>query len=80
MISCAEAVRRLWAYLDDDLEDADRATVDEHLAFCRRCCGEAEFADALRLMLRSAARPDLPGDVERRLVGFLETLDDQGTP
>lgn len=75
MISCAEAVRQLWEYLDRDLEASDRARVEEHLAFCRRCCGEAEFAEALREFLRSAASPDLPADVEARLGGFLDTLE-----
>ena len=74
MISCAEAVRRLWEYLDNDLLPKDRQSVEDHLAFCRRCCGEAEFADELRRVLASAARPQLPSDVARRLVGFLDTL------
>lgn len=75
MISCAEAVRQLWEYLDRDLGATDRARVEDHLAFCRRCCGEAEFADALRAFLRSAAYPGLPPDVETRLTGFLDTLE-----
>lgn len=75
MISCAEAVRQLWEYLDRDLDATDRARVEEHLSFCRRCCGEAEFADALREFLRSAACPSLPPDVETRLTGFLGTLE-----
>ncbi|MEX0658480.1 MAG: sigma-70 family RNA polymerase sigma factor [Egibacteraceae bacterium] len=74
MISCAEAVGQLWEYLEHEVDDADRGQVEEHLAFCRRCCGEAEFAEALRDFLRSAARPHLPGDVANRLVGFLDEL------
>jgi anti-sigma factor (TIGR02949 family) len=77
VISCAEAVRQLWEYLDRDLDADDRARVEEHLAFCRRCCGEVEFAEALRDFLRSTARPHLPTDVETRLVGFLETLEEE---
>lgn len=76
MISCSEAVRRLWEYFDDELDAVARGRVDEHLAFCRRCCGEAEFAQELRNMLRTAARPDMPGDVEQRLEGCLRELED----
>lgn len=72
MISCAEAVRQLWEYLEQEIDDADRVQVEEHLAFCQRCCGEVAFAEALGDFLRSAARPHLPGDVENRLVGFLD--------
>ncbi len=79
MISCAEAVRQLWDYLEHELAADDRARVEQHLAFCRRCCGEVEFAEALQDFLRSAARPHLPTEVQTRLVGFLDQLE-QETP
>lgn len=75
MISCQEAVRRLWEYLDNDLDTGDRLLVERHLTLCRRCCGEAEFTDALREMLRSSAGPHLPADVEGHMVGFLRSLE-----
>ncbi len=77
MISCSEAVRRLWEYLDHGLEADDRARVEGHLALCRRCCGEAEFTAALRELLRNSAGPDLPVDVEAHLVDFLSTLENE---
>jgi anti-sigma factor (TIGR02949 family) len=77
VISCSEAVRRLWEYLDHDLGDEDRKRVEGHLALCRRCCGEAEFAAALGDLLRSSAGPDLPGEIEQHLVGFLESLQER---
>lgn len=76
MISCSEAVERLWAYLEHELEGSRRVDVDQHLAFCRRCCGELEFARELRAFMVDAARPELPADVERRLTSFLRELDD----
>ncbi|HVL99883.1 MAG TPA: zf-HC2 domain-containing protein [Egibacteraceae bacterium] len=75
MISCSEAVRRLWEYLDKDLDAPERDRVDAHLALCRRCCGEAEFTAALRDMLQQTRGPQLPSDVEEHLVGFLDTLE-----
>lgn len=79
MIGCSEAVRQLWEYLQHDLDAADRARVEEHLAFCRRCCGEVEFAEALQGLLHSAACPDLPPEVESRLTGFLTALEEEAT-
>jgi mycothiol system anti-sigma-R factor len=73
MISCAEAVRRLWEYLDDELAEPERAQVEEHLSVCRRCCGEVEFAEELRKFLQAAASDELPDDVRSRLT---QTLDD----
>ncbi len=75
MISCSEAVDQLWAYLEQELTAEHRARIEQHLAFCRRCCGELEFARELRRFLSDAARPQLPSDVERRLVSFLDDLE-----
>lgn len=75
MITCEEAVRRLWEYLDGELGDEERAAIDEHLSFCRRCCGEAEFAEELRNFLRSSADVELPDDVRRRLTSTLDELE-----
>ena len=75
MISCAEAVRQLWEYLDGEIAERDRAAIEEHLTFCRRCCGEAEFAEELRGLLARSAAEELPADVKTRLVATLDELD-----
>jgi anti-sigma factor (TIGR02949 family) len=75
MISCAEAVKQLWEYLDGTLDEGEREAIDEHLSFCRRCCGEAEFAQELRRFLRSSADVELPDDVRARLAATLDELE-----
>lgn len=79
MIGCSEAVRRLWEYLDNDLEPTTRDRLEQHLTFCRRCCGELEFARELQAFLASAARPELPTDVQDRLLSFLDDLEGETT-
>lgn len=79
MISCSQAVEQLWEYLEQELDEIRRAEVEQHLAFCRRCCGELEFARELRGFLSDAARPQLPADVEGRLTSFLDHLEDPST-
>jgi mycothiol system anti-sigma-R factor len=74
MISCAEAVSRLWEYLDDTLDTGGRGAVEEHLDRCRVCCGELEFAQELRRILARPATEDLPADVLRRLHQTIEEL------
>ncbi len=74
MITCTEAVNQLWDYLDNALGRDDHESVQAHLAFCRRCCGELEFAKELQRFLASTAGAELPGDVQRRLEGFLDSL------
>jgi len=74
MIDCHEAMRQLWEYLDDTIGSTDRSLIDEHLARCRRCCGELEFAVELRRLLASSCSEDLPEEVRHRLNQTLEDL------
>jgi mycothiol system anti-sigma-R factor len=75
MITCAEAVEQLWQYLDGTLADGDRLAIEEHLSFCRRCCGEVEFAEELRGFLAREAAEEIPNDVRMRLLATLDELD-----
>lgn len=75
MISCTEAVRRLWDYLENEVAADDRVAIEGHLAFCRRCCGEVAFAEELRGVLAEAGQVDLPPAVERRLTRVLDEVD-----
>jgi mycothiol system anti-sigma-R factor len=74
MITCAEAVRQLWEYLDGAVDERQRQAIEEHLSFCRRCCGELEFAEEMRTFLATHAAEELPDDVRARLVATLDEL------
>jgi anti-sigma factor (TIGR02949 family) len=74
VISCSNAVRQLWEYLDRGLSEDDHRVLERHLSFCVQCCGELEFARALQQLLRSAV-PDVPEDVRARLDRFVHSLD-----
>jgi anti-sigma factor (TIGR02949 family) len=74
MISCSDAVKQLWEYLDGTVGDADRDAIEEHLSVCRRCCGEAEFADELRKFLASHNFEELPAPTRERLFAFMDQL------
>jgi anti-sigma factor (TIGR02949 family) len=76
VISCSAAVERLWAFLDHELDDHDHRAVEAHLAFCRRCCGELEFAKHLRGLLSTKSAAELPAGVRARLDRFIEELAD----
>ena len=38
---CEAVVRALWDYLDGAVGEEDKHSIEEHLAACQRCCGEA---------------------------------------
>jgi anti-sigma factor (TIGR02949 family) len=75
VISCTDAVRQLWEYLDGLVDDQSRAEIEEHLAFCRRCCGEVEFAHELSRFLADHGNGALPTDVRARLLSTLDALE-----
>lgn len=75
MISCKDAVRQLWEYLDGTVAGSELEALEEHLARCRRCCAELEFAEELRGFLRTAAHEeDVPPEVIERLNATVEEL------
>lgn len=76
MIDCTSAVRRLWNFIELELAQTERDEMEEHLAFCRKCCGEVEFAEELRTMLKASATPALPPDAAERLTEFIDGIDD----
>jgi anti-sigma factor (TIGR02949 family) len=78
MIDCAEAVRQLWEYVENELDPNDRERVDQHLAFCRRCCGELEFANELRKFMQTSTGVELPLEIELRFNQFLSKLEAEG--
>lgn len=76
-ISCAEAVRVLWDYLDRGLTPSDEQALEEHLAFCLRCCGELEFARQLQRVLRTRSSATMPDDIRERLEAVIDDLGEQ---
>ncbi len=74
VIPCSEAVRQLWDYLDHTVSPEDHEKVDQHLSFCRTCCGELEFAKQLRGFLASQGAEEIPPHVKARLDRFVADL------
>ena len=74
VIPCSDAVRQLWDYLDHVVSPEEQEQVEQHLSFCRTCCGELEFAKELRGFLASQGAEELPPHVKARLERFVDDL------
>jgi mycothiol system anti-sigma-R factor len=72
MIDCREAVRRMWAYLDQTLEHDPTDELETHLDACQRCCGELEFSRHLKEMAAAAGSETTPDPLRRRIELLLE--------
>jgi len=76
MISCKEAVSRLYAYLDRNLGRLSEAEVEAHLKLCRHCCGELEFAKQVRAALRRPGTATaLTPEVRARIDAYIWKLE-----
>ncbi len=76
MISCEEAVRQLWRYVELAPTPEEAASLEAHLVLCRRCCGEAGFADELRGVLSGQPDAALPADAALRFEELIARLED----
>jgi hypothetical protein len=60
--------------VDGSIGSDDDDRLDQHLAFCQRCCGELEFIKHLRELLAEQAVDPRSVAIER-LEQFVEGLD-----
>lgn len=76
-IDCEEAIDRLAAFLDRELEPPESAEVEAHLERCRSCYSRAEFERRLKERIRGDLRLDeVPAEFEERVRRLLRTLPD----
>jgi anti-sigma factor (TIGR02949 family) len=66
-ITCEEALRRLAAYLDGELDDGGRFDVTRHLDACKSCMSRAEFERQLKARLAGLRRGDVSAAFEERI-------------
>jgi anti-sigma factor (TIGR02949 family) len=70
-ISCEEALRRLFDYLDRELEPHAHGEMEYHLARCRSCFSRAEFERRLKERLREMAGARAPRRLQARVKRLL---------
>jgi anti-sigma factor (TIGR02949 family) len=82
MIDCTEAIRRMWVYLEHELDAKPVAEFEVHLETCQRCCGELEFSRHLReVVAEGEGATPVPPELRSRIEILLAGADDsnQGT-
>lgn len=71
-ISCEEALRSLFEYLDHELEDNEHRAIDAHLHECRSCFSRAEFERRLKARLAESASEAPPAELNERIRKILK--------
>lgn len=71
-IDCRTAVRQLWDYLDDELDDQRMVEVRQHLLTCRECLPHAEFGRRfIQALSRARERHVMPPAVRSQVLAAL---------
>lgn len=71
-IDCTTAVRQLWDYLDEELDDQRMREVEQHLETCRPCLQHAEFGERfLEALGRARDRHVMPPAVRSEVLATL---------
>ncbi len=66
-MSTCEPSRRLSAYHDGEVDEAERAVLEAHLARCPACAAELARLRRLSRLVSTAGRPEAPPEVVARL-------------
>jgi len=71
-IDCQTAVRQLWDYLDEELNDQRMDEVRQHLETCKHCLPHAEFGQRFIQALSGARdRHVMPPSVRSQVMSAL---------
>ena len=78
-VSCDDAVRQLYDYLDGELTDERRAQIAAHLDGCAPCIGAARFEAELRQVIADRCHERVPDALRARVAASLRQAgDDEG--
>ena len=72
-MECENIRRRLKAFLDGELEEADRTAIQDHLEHCQDCAGVARQFERLTGVLKTWKAEAPPADLYDRLKADLES-------
>jgi len=73
--TCADALARLYEYLDHELLPRERAPIEQHLAVCEGCRRRYEFDGRLLERIRGQCRSErAPASIHRCVDRLLASL------
>ena len=70
-IGCEEALRRLFDYLDHELDEHAHSEMEHHLSRCRSCFSRTEFERRLKQRLRETSDAQAPPRLQARVKRLL---------
>lgn len=72
---CADVLRDVWQFLDDEMDPANRAAVEAHLDGCSPCLEEANLDQKLKALVQAKCGGDrAPQQLREKLVSHLASV------
>jgi anti-sigma factor (TIGR02949 family) len=71
-IDCEQALRRLLEYVDRELGEDARASMDRHLRTCRRCFSRVEFERQLKARIHDSSLDSAPSGARDRIRALIK--------
>ncbi len=66
-LNCDEAIRMLFEFLDNELDEHNHTAVEAHLHDCRACFSHAEFDKRLRGLVKGKDTSNAPDTLRDRI-------------
>jgi len=66
-ISCDEALKHVFEFIDRELDHGRHAEMEQHLAKCRSCFSRVEFEKRLKVKLQEAGGQKAPDSLRARV-------------
>jgi anti-sigma factor (TIGR02949 family) len=71
-IGCEQALKRLLEFIDRELSDSERDTVEHHLRTCRSCFSRMEFESRLKQRLSALSSDEAPQTARDRIRNLIK--------
>ena len=65
---CAQALARVYEYLDGELSPSDLEQIRDHLDDCGNCLRQYDLDVALKALVRRSCRESAPADLRDRIL------------
>jgi anti-sigma factor (TIGR02949 family) len=72
MLECAEAIRLLVEYLDNELSTGRRDDLERHLEMCRSCHARHEFEKGLKDQIAGLGRETIRPEFRNRILSLVD--------
>lgn len=72
-LDCEEVLRRVWTYLDGEMDEVQYREIQAHVAACADCGPQFEFQRRLLALIEEKCRAGpIPDSLKQRLFRLLE--------